>query len=150
MKNTCSYVESFEAVDMSAVGTGPRSSVGRPVTSIFATGCDVHALTHSCMYVYTYDTYPYTGTYVHVHDCLYAVQIAQQLTDCTIYGNGIVATSRNCAQLEKEGRPSRRRETFRSSRRILKARLLCDVMRFHRDFSVFCVALNMSPNISDY
>lgn len=40
-----------------------------------------------------------------------------------------------CAALEKEGR----RETFRSDRRILKAQLLCDVIRFHRASRHRCV-----------
>lgn len=71
VENACSYVEPLEAVDISAVGTGPRSSVGQPVTSIFATDCDIHAFTHARyvrVYVYAqYGTYPYA-----VPTCMYA------------------------------------------------------------------------------
>lgn len=50
----CLYVEPLEAVDIGSGNRAKITSVGRPVTSIFATGCDVHARTHA-----------HTGTSVH-------------------------------------------------------------------------------------
>lgn len=82
VENACSYVEPLEAVDLSAVGTGPRSSVGRPVTSIFATGCDIHTFAHARMC--THGTYPHT-----IPTCTYATAY----TSCKLRSNSPIAPS---------------------------------------------------------
>lgn len=98
-----------------------------------------HLRTH-VRYLSTHDTWAYATAYT-------PGKLRSKLTDCTIYGNGIVATSWNCAQLEKEGR----RETFRSNRRIVKAQLLCVTLHdftARRVIVVLCVANNVTEYFS--